>query len=357
MRVQVWPADDGGCGHLRLIWPALELARQGADVTVSNAGPSAHWDRYWTGAAPLDARVIGCDPPDADVVVIQRPFRAHWAELIPHLHAHHVAVVVDLDDDFTQGVLPTSNRAWESIDPARNPRRNWQWALRAIRQADLLTVSTPALMARHPGAWVLRNYLPAQLLAPTPHVPHDPVRVGWAGNVESHPGDLDALRGVPLADLLATAQATAWQIGKPEGVADRLGVPVRSTGQVTFSRYHTALDDLDIGLVPLADSAFNAAKSWLKGLEYAARGLPFIASATPEYRELARHGIGQLARRPREWSRQLTELLARPDLAAERGEINRHAAQALTLERHAEQWWTAWQLAARRAQARQRKGA
>ena len=66
---------------------------------------------------------------------------------------------------------------------------------------------------------------------------------------------------------------------------------------------------LDIGLVPLNDVEFNHAKSYIKGLEYAAAGVPFICSYSPEYQVLADAGVGRLAKTPEEWTYHLTELL------------------------------------------------
>ena len=66
----------------------------------------------------------------------------------------------------------------------------------------------------------------------------------------------------------------------------------------------------DIGVVPLnLPLDFNEAKSALKGLEYAAAGIPFVASPSGEYKRLASMGIGRIASTPDEWVTHLTELL------------------------------------------------
>ena len=58
---------------------------------------------------------------------------------------------------------------------------------------------------------------------------------------------------------------------------------------------------IDIGIVPLNNIGFNHAKSYLKGLEYAAAGIPFVSSHTPEYQFLADAGIGRVANSAEEW--------------------------------------------------------
>ena len=66
----------------------------------------------------------------------------------------------------------------------------------------------------------------------------------------------------------------------------------------------------DIGIVPLNDVVFNIAKSWIKGIEYAAAGVPFIASEMDEYKRLHnKYGIGRLASTTEEWVSHFEELL------------------------------------------------
>jgi hypothetical protein len=66
---------------------------------------------------------------------------------------------------------------------------------------------------------------------------------------------------------------------------------------------------IDIGIVPLHPSPFNEAKSNLKGLEYALSGIPFVASSTQEYRDLADAGAGRVAKNNKEWLKHLKQLL------------------------------------------------
>jgi hypothetical protein len=73
----------------------------------------------------------------------------------------------------------------------------------------------------------------------------------------------------------------------------------------------------DIGVVPLSDHPFNRAKSFIKGLEYAAAGIPFVASCSPEYLRLRdEFGIGRVAVSKEQWLRHIHEL-ADPDVRQE----------------------------------------
>jgi glycosyltransferase involved in cell wall biosynthesis len=104
------------------------------------------------------------------------------------------------------------------------------------------------------------------------------------------------------------------------------------------------MSEIDVGIVPLHASAFNQGKSWLKGLEMSALGIPFVASNTQPYVELAKaHGLGAIARSPREWTEQLTRLITDEPYRTDTGDVARdYVARHLTIEQNAERWLDAW---------------
>jgi len=113
--------------------------------------------------------------------------------------------------------------------------------------------------------------------------------------------------------------------------------------------YPRQVADLDVGLVPLADNRFNAAKSALKMSEMAALGVPSVISTSPD--NLRMHnatGIGMVATTPDEWRHHLTALLTSPDLRAEMAAQGREAMRDYTYEEHAGDWFAAWASAADR---------
>ena len=75
-----------------------------------------------------------------------------------------------------------------------------------------------------------------------------------------------------------------------------------------MNRYHL-LFTFDIGLVPLNDIPFNRAKSFIKGLEYTASGITFVAQALPEYERRGEDGLGYVAVTAEDWKRQVERLL------------------------------------------------
>jgi hypothetical protein len=72
--------------------------------------------------------------------------------------------------------------------------------------------------------------------------------------------------------------------------------------------YPELFKKMDIGIVPLRDVEFNHAKSFIKGLEYTAAGIPWIAGWSPEYEYITSHGIGRLAKTKDDWLSHLDEL-------------------------------------------------
>ena len=349
MRVLVWPADRQGSGHYRLIFPAEALARQGADVEVTDAGPVVAWDRAWDGEhPPLDARALGlAEKPDADVIVIQRPGRACWTELIPHLQAAGVRVVVDVDDDFDS--IPARNRARNHYDPRINPRHNREWIRRACDLADHVTVSTPHLAGvygQHGRVTVLPNLVPESYLA-IEGEQRLVTSIGWSGSVDTHPGDLETV-GTAVRDVLA--EHPDWRvhvIGTGKGVPERLRVPkVSALGKwLPFELYPHALARLTVGMVPLAGHRFNRGKSCLKLMEMSSVGVPTVATPTPDNQRLHGFGIGVLADSPRAWRDQLDRLIVDDDYRIEVAATSRNAMTAHTYEQWADLWWVAWEKA------------
>jgi len=338
VRVAVHPCDTGGCGWYRLRWPAEVLRGQGHDVVVAEA-----FDALFLNGQMIRPLI------EADVVVLQRPLVQQVVEAIGRIQSLGIAVVVEVDDDFH--ALPKGHGARKGTSVANDPTYNRLWLRRACERADLVTVTTPALAERygaHGRVAVLPNLVPASYLA----VPSTPPResaptVGWTGSVVTHVGDLEVMGGVVPEVLAETgARFVSWGVGLTE---QALGVKGRVRPWADLrGAYPRQVADLDVGLVPLADNQFCRAKSALKGLEYAALGVPFVCSPRADYLRLGREVLPMVlvADDPETWRAALTVLLSNTDRRAEIAELNREAARTQTYEQHADRWWSAWQTAA-----------
>lgn len=344
-KVYVYPGDAWGCGHYRLVWPGESAHGHGVDVTVT---PVAERNQLNIEVDPRTGRVRRERfPADADVVVMQRPTNMFLRQVIPMLQARGVAVVVDMDDDL--GCIHPSNPAFAGLQPTSMERgrrktnlHSWHNARDACREADLVTVTTPALAQRygsHGRVRILPNMVPAWYL----DVPHeDSDVIGWGGVVGTHPDDLQAVG--PAIATLARSGARFLHVGDGGGVARALGLPAEPecTGPMPLPEWPRALAAFGVGIAPLADTRFNRAKSRLKALEYAAVGVPWVGSDLPDYRALHELGCGMIAARPKVWAGCLRRLLAEPGLRAELSAAGREVAAANTYEANAWRWAEAW---------------
>lgn len=356
MRVKVYPADIGRCGH-RLIWPAEALAAQGADVelVLPTDGADAQIQGTWGTFGDGRREILDVDAPDADVVVLQRPLQRVLAGAVPLLQAKGVKVVVDVDDDFT--TISRRNVSWRAVHPRPTivrrgdgtehtiggPDRNFHHVADACRQADLVTVTTPALARRYGGHGRVRivpNHVPAAYLA-LEVPPHDGVFVGWSGSIDTHPDDLQVTRGA-VGRALRGGDARFAVVGTGKGVRKALGLdsePI-ATGWLPLDRYPEAVAQLDIGIAPLELTAFNEAKSYLKGLEFAALGVAFVASPTEQYATC--QPVGWIAHKPKDWERYVRTLIASTEGRVELARRGREWAATQTVEGNCEQWWDTW---------------
>ena len=325
-----------------MIWPGRILQKTYGDqvVVVPPRSRDELLQAKLRGETVVDVGI----PADADVVVFQRVTHRYLVQAITHIRRRGVAVVIDMDDDLT--CIHPANPAFHVLHPTGpNALHSWKNTTLACEAASLVTVSTPALLDRyardHRRGRVLYNYVPERML----QVPHnDSSIIGWGGSVHSHPTDLQAM-GPSIAQLLQTGHR--FKIAGPiQGVHNALGVPLSTeidcVGPVDIDAWPLALGSIGIGVAPLADTKFNAAKSWLKMAEYAAVGVPCVASPRAEYARLHKLGVGLLANKSNEWRSKLQTLAGSVSMRTDLAARGREVMETLTIEENAWRWWTAW---------------
>lgn len=332
-RVKLVVADYAACGHYRMIWPA-QGAGESFETTITEE----------LRVERRGAQIIGAKDPEADVVVLQRPLQSAIADTIPFLQERGVAVVVEVDDDFA--VLPLDHPEFDLQTDGMHAGH----LARACASADLVTAPTQPILDRYAPegrGYLIRNYIPRWMLDVRDRR-NEGRTLGWSGIRATHPGDLEETGGAIDRILDERPDVRFHVVGPPEGVTEalRLDEPAWGTGQLSLPSFIEALGTIDVGIIPLAPNEFNVAKSPLKGIEFAAAGVPFVASPTPEYRWLAEQGIGLLAYDSNDWVEQVGLLLDDPALrriqAAHGREIVR---ERFLLRDHARQWEFAWQQA------------
>lgn len=343
MKVRVHPADEWGCGHYRIIWPAQALRAQGHDVDIVPPGADPGLAGTVIGSRVMDLHIA--PHAEADVYVFQRPTHVLHLQLVQLLRAAGRTVVVDMDDDLT--CISPKNAVFHMLNPAQSPHNNWRHATEACAAASLVTVSTVELQRRYGFARsrILRNCIPKAMLAVRGDPNAEPIW-GWAGALGSHADDLPLL-GAAVAALRRTGVGF-MVVGPQEGTGRALGLSEDppATGPVPIDQWAASIARLRVGAAPLGDTRFNRAKSWLKPLEYAAVGVPWVGSNLAEYRELAQLGAGQLVgQRARDWTAAVRRLMTDDAAWVEASQRCRAVAARVTIEEHAWRWWETWEAA------------
>lgn len=281
------------------------------------------------------------DVADMDVLVMQRPAHPQGMRQVDRLSGH-VAIVAETDDDMI--TTETSNLGVFACDP-----RAAESVRYCLRRADMVTVSTPYLAELYApfngNIRVLPNCVKAELLD-MPRKRRDRVTVGWQGG-SSHLVDMCMIQD-ELRDVLAAHPGVDmhWV-----GVDFSPLQWIRNPGLRERCRFTSWFDDVgdyyravdfDIAIAPLADVPFNKAKSHLKALDAAARGIPVIAQDMEPYREFVRDGeTGYLVRTGEEWVKRLTELIHDEAAREEMGAAARKVAARYTMQGN----WRLWEAA------------
>ena len=268
------------CAYIRLLQPLDHPAIGGDfDIVLANAQQAL---RY---------------PPD--IIVTQRYAVAEpdaTDALIRHCRERNIVLLYDLDDDLRH--IPRDH------PDARLLRPRARLVSRLARDAGAVWVSTPALAEAladlRDDVRVVENGLDERLWAagPPPVPPRQgPVRILFMGTA-THDADFAIVEGALAQVKSVFAEHVSVDIlgisgrpGLPSWV-NRVGMPVHATSSYPgFVNWFTQ-QHWDIGIAPLEDTAFNRCKSAIKALDYAALGLPVLASERAVYRGTLADGPG-----------------------------------------------------------------
>jgi glycosyltransferase involved in cell wall biosynthesis len=270
---------------------------------------------------------------DCDVIYMQRAMFDDIPNRILEARSNGQIIVNDIDDWYW-GLSP-SNGAFLSSHPKVSEKENINHYRKILANSSVVTVSTPYLADRI-SAFVscpivlIRNHIEVDKFAVRDQSDTTVPLVGWVGSTAHRSGDLETMKGI-LSTLHSGGEIKIHHSGFNEGhprFCDAVGLPSKEVSLLPMAAPtdYPKLFQFDVGIVPLSGSPFNEAKSYIKGLEYAASGIPFVASATVEYSSLAEQGIGVVVQKPSHWLSQIRKLRD-PKLRAERSSAYRELVE------------------------------
>ncbi|SOD71313.1 glycosyltransferase involved in cell wall bisynthesis [Jatrophihabitans sp. GAS493] len=317
LKIVGWAQNGAGQGYYRIAMPMWALGIAGHQ-TISI-------DRSTTGISPdIDVLVGQLVTDDARDAI--------WQEMATRAD-RNFAMIFEIDDD--PWAINADNPAREYYTPER-----LRVLQRNLELSDAVTVSTPRLAEvvgqYNPNVYVLPNCVDASLIF-MQRPPTRRLTVGWAGG-SAHREDFASVskelrqffrRNAKVESHLIGGRFSGL-IGRP---LDRF-TPWSATPEEFFPKI-----DFDIAIAPLAHNDFNRAKSDLKFVEYAALGIPTVATDFGPYADTIQHGVtGFLAKSQRDWGLYLQALVNDASLRSEIGANARKWAAGRTIHGNYGRW-------------------
>ncbi|HXE45466.1 MAG TPA: hypothetical protein VN635_09715 [Conexibacter sp.] len=276
--------QDGANAYYRLLLPLMAMRERGHDVV--------HVVQEYKRVIDV-APLLRCD-----FVHLHRPALLYDdGDVVTRLLGAGVTVGFDEDDNVIDMPLGLEERTDQPWMP--RARRNFELLLDHVARVQLVTTPSDHLADRFEQAGarnvhVIDNYLPGAFNRVGARG-HDGIVVGWHAGRE-HLVDAEQLGLVPTLEHLldthpdvhlVTINIDLARVGmRHERYVCEEVVPLEALTQ--------RLADFDVGIVPLADIPFNRGRSNVKAREYAAAGVPWLASPVGSYGHLGDEEGGEL---------------------------------------------------------------
>lgn len=303
------PLQPNGCAWYRCKLPSDELNKRGWSTAIGFPVYSEknNFGMLYDG----DKAVHGWD-----IIVFKLLMQKDILIAMRKAISRGQKIVVDVDD-WHDGLSP-ANRAYRETHPELNPTSNREIYAEIILEATAVITSTPFLFnyyaSKRDNVFLVRNGIDLDRWTQKQFRFNKTRRIGWVGATHWRSNDLEQLAPF-FGSYLSLRNCRFHHSGhndKAPAAAELLGVEKQKSStsfMVPILEYPTLFRDIDIGIIPLNNIPFNHAKSFIKGLEYAAAGLPFISSYSPEYEILAQAGVGRVAHNESEWIYNFDRLL------------------------------------------------
>jgi len=265
------------------------------------------------------ARRLG-RPPAYDIIFIQRQaffLGGPWAEWVASRRA---PLIFDFDDAIWMPEISRGNRRFASL-------KNVEKIPSILRMASTVIAGNAYLAdwarAHNPNVAIVPTCIDTNRYVPSgaDRAPNAPIVIGWSGSPSTIVHFELALPTLLRIKEKYGARVRFKVVGDPEFRDERLGIQGeawRSDSEVS------ALQAMDIGIMPLPNDEWSKGKCGLKALTYMATGLPTLSSPVGVNTEIVRDGInGYLPASEDEWVARTCELIESSELRRRLGTAGR----------------------------------
>jgi glycosyltransferase involved in cell wall biosynthesis len=318
MRIGVaWEPNNNA--YYRAVYPLRMMEQRGHEVL---------WQPDDNGEAQI-ARLAGCD-----VVHVYRTANEVALLAMAELVRAGTPIVYDNDDDFT--AVPKESPLYKTTGGLEG-QRIFAKTVKAARMAYAFTTPSEVLAEKYRQLGVERVEVIGNSVWSTfqrSRRGRDGVVIGWIAGTE-HRADAKRMK---LSKILRRLVAEHDDV-RVECIGVDLGLPerYRHDAHVQFLELPERIANFDVGIAPLSDIPYNRTRSDIKVKEYAASGVPWLASPIGPYTGLGEEQGGRLVAEDR-WYEELERLVVN---AREREALARNAerwAREQTIEAAADRW-------------------
>ena len=318
--------------RVRLMIPAEQLRERGVALQAMPLFTTAEADAVHTGSMAARARTASAArrrfrqalrDVAADVVVIQRQVDPLPGRRLEIAVMRGRALVLDVDDAVW---LPEPGS-----HPLMRLRRNAQKLEWLASRADRVIAGNDYLAewlsryARHVS--VIPSLVDTDKVARRVHRDSRELVLGWIGS----PSTAQYLRSitVPLATFAASHPELSIKLLTVGGAAPPIAGVQTEQRLWSETTEFAALEQMDVGLMPLPDNAWTRGKCAYKALQYMAAGVPVIADDVGlTGRVVADGSAGVLARSPADWPQALDHVATSAEIRTQLGATGRAVVEA-----------------------------
>jgi hypothetical protein len=264
---------------------------------------------------------------EADVIVVERNYFGDCLTMMQFWKVRGKTVLAIFDDAYdimhpqnisypfwTFGEVKIKDAEGKDKTVKMNPRPldQFKWGLRIVKGIQVPSENLAKDWSKYNKTYFVHNFLDIEkYLNIEPLLPHpsEELYVGWCGSLSHYSsftdsGVLGALKKIsktyPQVTILISGDRRIYELLEVEKKIFQPFVPA--------DKWTPLLKSLDIGLAPLSGE-YDKRRSWIKGLEYLALKIPFVATNYITYDELHNYGGVMTENGYANWCESLSEMI------------------------------------------------